>query len=97
VRYDSGQFGSFEGLDNRKTVLDCFVRLGHELGEVEAAKKRAWFLQGLLSDSTNGFADKMVRVSPCTAVDAYMLFVAITGVLGVPVERAAKRLEEYVR
>lgn len=94
---ETGQFGSFDGRDNRKTVMDLFVRFGHNRPEAHAAAMRAAFLQGLMDHSTNCFAGKMVQVSPCSAVEAYHLFVAITGCLGVPVEKAARTLEMVVR
>jgi hypothetical protein len=95
--FDSGQFGAFDGRDNRKTVLELFVRLGNGLPDAVANIRRAGFLQALLSESRNGFASKPMTVGPCTAVEAYHLFVAICGVLGVPVETGAKLLEQRIR
>ncbi len=97
MRYDSGQFGAFDGLDNRKTVMALFVRMGQGKPEVLARSMRAGFLQALIDGSMNGFAKVPRKVSPCSAVEAYNLFVAITGVLGVPIDRAARLLEETVR
>jgi hypothetical protein len=95
--YDSCQFGSFDGKDNRQTIMQCFKRMGHGLTDDLAGMRRAGFLQGLLMQSTNGFKDKPSIVDPCTAVEAYHLFVAITGVLGVPIHDAAVLLENVVR
>ena len=58
---------------------------------------RAGFLQGLIKLSGNCFAEKACIVSPCSAVDAYFLFVAITGCLSVDIDMAAKVLERVVR
>jgi hypothetical protein len=95
--YDSAQFGSFEGLDNRKTILDLFKRMGHGLTDEMAGMRRAGFLQGLLNLSQNGWSQKPSIVDPCSAAEAYQLFVAITGVLGVEINQAAVLLEEVVR
>ncbi len=92
----TSQFGAFDGRDNRKTVMDLFVRMGHGLAERVAGMKRAGFLQGLICVSTT-FAGKPLIVDPCSAVEAYHLFVAITGCLGVDIDDAAQLLEEVVR
>lgn len=94
---ESGQFGSFEGLDNRKTVYNLLKRLGHGLPEYQQAQERAAWLRDLVKVSENCFADKMVYLEPCCLADAYFAFVAITGCLGVPVEKAAKLLEQRIR
>lgn len=97
MRYDSGQFGSFEGKDNRKFVAEAFARLGHGLNEMQAAQQRAAFLRSLLRGSTSGFAGRPVLAAPLSARDAYLGFVALTGAFGVPVEAAAEALEREVR
>lgn len=99
MRTDPRQFGSFCGLDNRRTVAELFVRMGE--GE-RANQERCRVLQRLITLSDNGFAKMMIRVEstptkPMDAVAAYNAFVAITGVLGVPIDDAAKELEDYVR
>jgi hypothetical protein len=91
------QFGSFDGRDNRRTVLDLFKRLGAGQGERVAGMMRAGFLEGLIQVATGGFAGAPLIVTPCSAVEAYHLFVAITGCLGVAIEEAAGLLEEVVR
>ncbi len=91
------QFGHFDGLDNRKTVFSLLKRLGAGLPEAEANAARAGFLTGLVRSSVTCFAALPVVVPPCSAVEAYHWFVAITGVLGVPVEKGARILEEVVR
>lgn len=93
------QFGAFDGLDNRRTVMDLFQRLGGNEPEHLKRARRAGFLTGLISLSDNGFGGLLsaTRITPCSAGEAYFLFVAICGVLGVPIEEAAKLLEEVVR
>lgn len=93
----AGQFGSFEGLDNRKTLMELFVRLGHGLDEAAAARKRQKFLQGLIGDARGFFDGKPLKVTPCSAVEAYQLFVAITGCLNVGIDAAAAKLQRLVR
>lgn len=93
---DNRQFGSFDGFDNRKEVMRLFVKMGDGLPEEIAMKLRARFLQKMLSDSTNGFAQKAMIVTPCSAVEAWHMFVAICGCLGVKIEEAAKKLEEAI-
>ena len=90
------QFGSFDGLDNRKTILALFKRMGRGLPERVAGKMRAGFLQGLLAVSTNGFDQAPVFVDPCDAVEAYFLMTSLCTALGVDIERAADLLEEVV-
>lgn len=99
MRYDSAQFGSFDARDNRREVFILFERLGENLPDEVARAKRAGFLQALIPHGHQALADRPLIVNPdqCSAVGAYQLFVAITGVLGVPVEKAAKILEEVVR
>ena len=84
---------TFDGLDNRKTIMNLFVRMGHGLDERTAAYRRGLFLKQLLSKSTNGFSDKTPQITPCSAVEAYHLFLAITSCLGVPIAVAAAELE----
>lgn len=91
MRYSGHQFGSFDARDNRKTLMELFARLGSD-------RRRARFLQGLIDHSRTGMAGKLMQVNlPCETVQAYLLFVAITGCLGVPVEEAALKLEREVR
>jgi hypothetical protein len=99
MRKDPRQFGSFCGLDNRRTVAELFVRMGE--GE-RANQERCRVLQRLITLSDNGFAKMLVRLEstptkPMDPVAAYNAFVAITGVLGVDIDVAAKELEDYVR
>lgn len=97
MRYDTCQYGSFDALDNRREVFILFERLGLGLTEADGNERRAAFLRKLLTFSENGFAEKMVQITPCNAVDAYRIFGAITGCLGVNVDKAAKLLDNVVR
>ncbi len=96
MRYDSGQFSSFDGLDNRREVWILFERLGANFPEPIAMELRAKFLESLIPKSVSCFATKPLKVDPCSAGQAYHLFVQITGVLGVPIETAAKLLDKAV-
>ncbi len=96
MRYDSCQFREFDGLDNRKTLMRLMVKLGDGLDEQRAGERRARFLKSLIPASTNGFADRSLQVTPCSAVQGYHLLVAITGCLGVPIDQAARQLEKVV-
>lgn len=96
MRYDSGQFGSFDGVDNRKEVRILFERMGKDFPEPVAMAMRAKFLESLIPESVSCFASKPLKVDPCSASQAFALFVQITGVLGVPVEKAAKLLDIFV-
>ncbi len=95
--FQTHQFGSFDGLDNRKTVALLFERMGHNLSDLQAREQRAAFLRRLVRLSGNGFAQQTVQITPCDAVEAYFAFTAITGCLGVDVDQAARMLEEEVR
>lgn len=97
MRYDSGQFGAFDGLDNRKEVMILLQKLGDGLTDKEGDARRANFLKALIRYSGNGFADKMVKIDPCDTVTAYWMFVHITGVLGVPIDKGAKLLDDTVK
>lgn len=97
MRYDTGQFGAFDGLDNRKSIMHLFVLMGKNLPESRARARRAAFLRSLVSTSQSGFARALPQITPCSPAEAYALFVAITGVLGVDITRAARQLEEAVR
>lgn len=97
MRYDSGQFGSFDGRDNRRELMILFQKLGERLPRPLADERRADFLRKLVRLSGNGFASKMARITPCDPVAAYWMFGAITGCLGVSIDRAARLLDEEVR
>jgi hypothetical protein len=92
------QFGTFDGLDNRKAIMHLLDRLGDGRSLEEGAQRRATFLRSLIRDSqSRGLSGVPMEVTPCDAVGAYHLFVAITGCLYVPIEEAARKLERLVR
>ncbi len=93
----SGQFDTYDTLEDRRTILELFVRMGKGLPEPLAREKRAVFLRRLMAGSTTGFKDRYLLVSPCSASEAYMIFVAIVGCLGVSIAQAAQRLEAEIR
>lgn len=88
---------AFDGLDNRRTIVDCFVRFGKGHSFREAGEKRAGFLKALLQLSTKGFGALPVEITLCSAGEAYHLFVAIVNSLGVPIDWAVRVLEDVVR
>lgn len=98
MRYDSGQFGSFCGADNRRTIFECFERMGRNLTDEQAGARRAGFLTGLQYLILGGLAGRPIVIEGRpTPGEAYKLFVAITGCLGVEINAAAALLEEAVR
>lgn len=95
----TGQFGSFDGADNRRELMILMQRLGQHLPSPLDRERRARFLQHLLPRSTNCLATKplVVDAKQCDPVGAYWLLVSITGALGVPIDVAARMLDEAVR
>lgn len=89
---------TFDGLDNRKVIMDCFVRMGRNLPEDCAAARRAGFLQGL-SDLTGGVfnGNRIIIEGKPTAEEAYALFLQITAHLGKPILEATMLLEKAVK
>lgn len=94
---ETGQFGSFDGRDNRRELMILMQKLGDKAPDPKA--HRAAFLQGLIPLAVSQLAAVPLQVNPerCDPVGAYHLFVAITGCLDVPIETAAKLLDEAVR
>lgn len=82
----------FDGLDNRRTLIDCFRRMGGTLPEMQAAQLRASWLQWVAR--RGGFS---VEVTPCSPEEAYAVFLQITAHLKVPILEASLALEEAVR
>ena len=99
MRYDSGQFREFDGLDNRKAVMDMFDRLGHGASEEVACARRACFVRNLLAVASSPVAQGKAlkaRISPMSPTSAYFAFVGMTGVLGVDITQAAVALDRQV-
>ena len=87
----------FDGKDNRRTIIDCFRRMGSKLPEWQAAQVRAQWLQWLVSRESVTFGGVTLAVTPCSAEEAYSLFLQICANLGVPILEGAQALEEAVR
>ncbi len=91
------RIGTFDGLDNRKWLMEGLDRLGHGLDERRAGMRRAMFLRSLLLDAEPDWKDKPMQVDPVSTVDAYFLLVALMSGFGVTAETAARRLEAAMR
>ena len=87
----------FDGLDNRKVIIDCFRRMGSKFPEWQAAQVRAQWLQWLVSRESVTFGGVTLAVTPCSPEEAYALFLQVTANLGVPILEAVEALEEAVR
>ncbi len=87
----------FDGLDNRKVIIDCFRRMGRTLPEWQASRLRSVWLQWLARDRSVTFKGVTMAVTPCSPEEAYALFLQITANLGVPILEATESLEEAVR
>lgn len=74
-----------------------FARFAVGRTEEEARRRRACFLEGLIPLSVSSLASCPLKVTPCSTAEAYLLFVAITGCLGIPIDVAARQLEAEVR
>ena len=95
----SAQFGTFDNLADRRELYYLFEKLGEGLDEEDARKVRAQFLQDLIPHSVSEFAGKPMFVNPdqCAPLHAYLLFGQICGILGVPIDDGARRLEAVIR
>jgi hypothetical protein len=94
---ETGQFGSFDGLDNRRELLILFQRLGQHLPAPLADQRRAQWLLSLVKRSVGPWHAARFQLEPCCAVEAYRLCVAICGCLDVSIDEAARLLDETVR
>lgn len=92
------QFDTFDNLDDRRELVMLFWKLGEGLPESMANQIRATFLESLIPGSVSGMADVPMKADPsqCHPVGAYMMFVQIVGVLGVPIADAARLLDRAV-
>ena len=91
------QFAGYDSPDTRKLIYRLLDELGHGMPETRAADVRAAWLRSLLRHSQNGFAQRMVQITPCPAIEAYRVFNAITAALGVPIATAVQLLEQTIR
>lgn len=82
---------TFDGKDNRREIMQMLFRLGSD-------KARAIFLEGLIPQSLKGFANTPMKVKGnCSGVTAYFMLVSICNEIGVPIDTAARKLEQIVR
>lgn len=99
----SKQFGEFDGadgVDHRREVMRLFTEVDRQCPEPwQADCWRSAFLRSLVHcHSTTCFARMPCHIADeCSAVEAFVLFVQVTGVLGVPIKVAAAQLEDRVR
>lgn len=93
------QFDTFDTQEDRRELVILFQKLGEGLPDQLANEVRAKFLESLIPLSISGLAEKPLKAdqAKCFPVGAYLLFVMIVGVLGVPISDAAKLLDEAVR
>jgi hypothetical protein len=93
------QFDTFDNLEDRRELVILFEKLGDGLPEKHANEVRAKFLESLIPQSVSGLAETPLQANPekCYPTGAFLLFIAIVGVLGVPIRQAAIQLDEAVR
>jgi hypothetical protein len=85
------QLETFDGLDNRREVMILLERLGSN-------ERRARFIESLIPASLNGFAGCPMKVrGVCDPIRAYFMLVGVCNELGVPINEAARRLDQVVR
>jgi hypothetical protein len=85
------QFDTFDTREDRRELMILFQKLGTD------ARRARWLQQLIRTSTTFGGALPQVDPASCHPVGAYMLFVQIVGVLGVPIRDAAIKLERAVR
>jgi hypothetical protein len=91
------QFDTFDTKEDRKEIFYLFEKLGEGLPELEANAWRGKFLELLIVLCHGGLKECQWLITPCNPTEAYNLFVAIVGVLDVPIADAAKILTDCVR
>lgn len=81
----------FDGLDNRRELFILLERLGSD-------QQRARFIESLIPKSMKGFANAPMKVNGnCNPVAAYHMLVGVCNELGVPIDTAARKLEQEVK
>lgn len=92
------QMKLFDGRDNRKTIIDCFRRMGRNLPDDMAGARRAGFLSGIAFAINGAFKGRPIVIegSPTTE-EAYDLLLQICAHVGVPIQTAAELLEKAVK
>lgn len=91
------QFDGLGELDDRREIMILFQKLGSKFPEPVARTVRAQWLESLMQDSLSLNAPLKVNPDACHPAGAYMLFVQIVGVLGVPIRLALRKLETAIR
>lgn len=93
------QFSTFDTVEDRRELVILFQRLGEGLPSPMDREVRKKWLEMLILMSMSGMDQCPVEidVEQCTPVGAYNLFVQFVGVLGVPIDDAAKLLDDCVR
>lgn len=93
------QFSTFDNLGDRRELVILFEKLGEGLPDQLARAVRAGFLESLIPLSYSQMRGSPMKANPaeCSPTGAYQLFIAITGVLGVSIDDAARKLDDVVR
>jgi hypothetical protein len=87
----NSEIQTFDGKDNRREIMILLERLGSD-------GARARFIESLIPDSLKSFKDCPMKVrGACDPVAAYFMFVEVCNTLGVPINAAAKKLEDAIR
>lgn len=97
MKTQTKQFDTFDNLEDRRELFILFERLGAGLPEEMQRKVRARFIESLIPASENGFDGRPLKATPCSANEAFMMFVHVCGCLGVPIRQAAEKLTEWVK
>lgn len=87
------QFDTFDTLEDRREIVILFQRLG--AGSPTPDLARARWLESLIQEDTAW--RPVIDPASCHPVGAYMLFIQIVGVLGVPIREAVASLERSIR
>ncbi len=92
------QFDTYDNLADRRELVILFQRLGEGLPSPMDREVRKKWLEMLILLSMTGMDECPVKidVEQCTPFGAYQIFVQIVGVLGVPIDDAAKLLDDCV-
>lgn len=81
----------FDGLDNRKEIMQMLFRLGSD-------NKRSKFLESLIPNSCKGFSEAPMKVKGnCDPSAAYFMLIGICNELGVSINYAARKLERIIK
>lgn len=82
---------TFDGKDNRREIMILLQRLGTD-------QRRARFIESLIPLSLKGFDGCPMKVRGlCDPTSAYFMLVSVCNELGVPINDAARKLEQRVK